>query len=125
VWLTRSAYCLAMPERSWPADWMRSVLSLAVLAIVAEAQTYGYAVAQRLQQEGFGTVKGGTLYPVLTRLEQDGLVESTWQAGAGGPGRKYYAITPEGRAELRRRTDDWLTFTEQAARLLTSRTVDR
>lgn len=114
-----------MNERTWPSDWMRSILSLAVLAVVAEGETYGYAVAQRLQQAGLGTVKGGTLYPALTRLEEDGLLASNWQAGDGGPGRKYFAITPDGLAELHRRADDWTTFTEQAARLLPSRTVDR
>ena len=114
-----------MTDQPWPTDWMRSILSLAVLALVAEGRTYGYAVAQRLQDAGLGTVKGGTLYPVLTRLEQDGLLDSHWQAGDGGPGRKYYTVTDEGRTELRRRTDDWMTFTEQAARLLPSRTADR
>ena len=114
-----------MHERSWPSDWMRSVLSLAVLAIVAEGETYGYAVAQRLAAAGLGAVKGGTLYPVLTRLEEEGLLASHWQAGDGGPGRKYFSVTAEGRTELHRRTDDWLTFTEQASRLLPTRTVDR
>lgn len=114
-----------MDERSWPSDWIRSILSLAVLAIVAEGETYGYAVAQRLQQAGLGAVKGGTLYPVLTRLEQEGLLTSSWQAGEGGPGRKYFSVTPHGSTELRRRTDDWLTFTERATGLLPSRTVDR
>ncbi len=45
-----------------PSDWLRAVLPMAVLATVAEAETYGYAVAQRLQAAGFGAVKGGTLY---------------------------------------------------------------
>ena len=102
---------------------MRGVLSLCVLAVVAEEETYGYAVAQRLQAAGLGSIKGGTLYPVLTRLEQEGLLTSTWREGDGGPGRKFFAITPAGLTALQSRTASWLTFTERAAGLLTSRSV--
>jgi PadR family transcriptional regulator, regulatory protein PadR len=109
-----------MEARQWPGDWMRGVLSLCVLAVVAEEETYGYAVAQRLQLAGLGTVKGGTLYPVLARLEQDGLLTSSWREGDGGPGRKFFAATPSGRAALRERTAGWLTFAERATGLLTS-----
>lgn len=97
---------------------MRGVLSLCVLAVVAEQETYGYAVAQRLQEAGLGAVRGGTLYPVLTRLEQEGLLRSSWRAGDGGPGRKFFAVTAAGRATLRERSDSWLAFTERAAGLL-------
>ncbi len=112
-----------MDEQQWPGEWMRGVLSLCVLTVVAEEETYGYAVAQRLQAAGLGTVKGGTLYPVLTRLEQEGLLTSTWREGNGGPGRKFFAVTPDGRVALQDRTTSWLTFTERATALLTSRRV--
>ena len=102
---------------------MRGVLALCVLAVVAEQETYGYAVAQRLQDAGLGTVKGGTLYPVLARLEQDGLLTSSWREGDGGPGRKFFAATPAGQEAVRERTASWLVFTERAAGLLTSRSV--
>lgn len=97
---------------------MRGVLSLCVLAVVAEQETYGYAVAQRLQSAGLGVVKGGTLYPALTRLEEDGLLTSSWREGDGGPGRKFFAVTAAGRAELRARSERWQMFTERAFSLL-------
>ena len=109
-----------MPDENWPPEWMRGVLPLCVLALVAAEETYGYAVAQRLQSAGLGVVKGGTLYPVLNRLEQDGLVSSTWREGAGGPGRKFYAVTEQGRAALAARTAAWHVFAERAAGLLPS-----
>ncbi len=112
-----------MDVRQWPGEWMRGVLSLCVLSVVAEGETYGYAIAQRLQQAGLGVVKGGTLYPVLTRLEQEGLLTSAWREGDGGPGRKFFAVTPAGVTVLQERSADWLTFTERAAGLLTSRRV--
>jgi PadR family transcriptional regulator PadR len=112
-----------MEAQQWPGEWMRGVLSLCVLSVVAEEETYGYAVAQRLQQAGLGIVKGGTLYPVLTRLEQEGLLTASWREGDGGPGRKFFAVTPAGVRALHERSADWLTFTQRATSLLTSRRV--
>ncbi len=112
-----------MPEESWPTEWMRGVLSLCVLAVVAEEETYGYAVAQRLRESGLGAVKGGTLYPVLTRLEQEGLLSTSWREGVGGPGRKFFAVTATGRTALAERAADWSTFTERARDLLPTRSV--
>jgi PadR family transcriptional regulator PadR len=101
-----------------PSEWLRAVLSLAVLAIVAEEETYGYVVTQRLLAAGLGPVKGGTLYPVLNRLEAAGHVTSSWREGVNGPGRKFYAATEPGRAHLAERTAAWTHFTGQAASLL-------
>lgn len=110
-----------MDEQQWPGEWMRGVLALCVLAVVAEEETYGYAVAQRLQDAGLGAVKGGTLYPVLTRLEQEGLLTSSWREGDGGPGRKFFAVTPSGQVALADRSAGWLTFSQRAAGLLRPR----
>jgi PadR family transcriptional regulator PadR len=107
-----------MATDNWPAEWLRGVLPLCVLAVVAEDETYGYAIAQRLQAAGLGAVKGGTLYPVLNRLESDGLVSSSWREGAGGPGRKFFAVTPFGREYLAERAGAWHAFTERALGLL-------
>jgi PadR family transcriptional regulator PadR len=105
-------------QQRWPGEWLRGVLSLCVLGVVAEGETYGYAIASRLEDAGLGAVKGGTLYPILTRLETAGAVTSTWVAGDGGPGRKLFSITPTGLDELQRRSAEWETFTQRAATLL-------
>jgi PadR family transcriptional regulator, regulatory protein PadR len=98
-------------DHEWPAQWLRGVLELCVLALVCERETYGYAIAQSLQEAGLGRIKGGTLYPILLRLEEDGLVSSAWREGDAGPGRKFFRATDEGRRELRRRADRWSAFT--------------
>lgn len=102
----------------WPGEWMRGVLTLCVLAVVAQERTYGYAIAARLAEAGLGTVKGGTLYPVLGRLEQDGLVASSWGAGDSGPGRKFFEATDAGRRHLAERSERWDEFVSRARTLL-------
>ena len=99
-----------MTTTPWPGEWLRGVLDLCVLAVLAEGETYGYALAARLDALGLGTIKGGTLYPLLARLEQAGHVTTRWEPGEGGPGRKYFALTTAGRAALVARADAWRTF---------------
>ena len=74
-------------DTDWPSDWLRGVVETMALAIVSERETYGYLIASRLAEAGMGTVKGGTLYPILNRLERDGDLKSQWCQGDGGPGR--------------------------------------
>lgn len=107
-----------METPRWPAEWLRSVLTGAVLSIVSEGEAYGYLIAQRLAEAGLGTVKGGTLYPLLARLEHDGDVTATWREGASGPGRKYYAITAAGVARLEAHRADWTEFTRASTTLI-------
>jgi len=109
-----------MSDDRWPAEWLRGVLSLCVLRIVADGPTYGYAIAARLAEAGLGEVKGGTLYPLLTRLETEGWVTSNWTAGEGGPGRKFFALTDAGAQALLQRGQQWHVFTQRAAGLLQS-----
>jgi PadR family transcriptional regulator len=106
------------PPPAWPGDWLRGVLELCVLGVLAEGPTYGYAIAQRLAGAGLGVVKGGTLYPLLARLEGDGLVEATWRAGDGGPGRKFFELTAPGGIELARRNELWAEFVARTRGLL-------
>jgi PadR family transcriptional regulator PadR len=104
----------------WPSEWLRGVLELCVLGVLADGPTYGYAIGQRLEEAGLGAVKGGTLYPLLARLEADALVESAWHAGDGGPGRKYFTVTRAGRARLRERARLWRDFGRATGALLPS-----
>lgn len=111
-----------MNERTWPSEWMRGVLGLSVLSVVTqagEAGTYGYAIAQQLQESGLGVVKGGTLYPLLNRLAEDGYLTSDWTGGEGGPGRKTFVVTDNGRCHLNDRLTQWQSFTDCANAVMT------
>ncbi|MDO5626967.1 MAG: PadR family transcriptional regulator [Mobilicoccus sp.] len=112
-----------MTEQPWPSDWLRGVLQVAVLRILAEGPTHGYAIATALEESGFGVVKGGTLYPLLSRLEAAGFVTTRWEQGESGPGRKYLELTGDGRLEMQHRTARWVEFAETTARFMRADTV--
>ncbi|WP_104177987.1 PadR family transcriptional regulator [Cryobacterium sp. Y50] len=99
-----------MQPKSWPAEWMRAALGLCVLRTLAPGPTYGYAIASALESAGFGVIKGGTLYPLLTRFEAAGWIAAEWRPGAGGPGRKYFALTDSGQHELSDQSGQWKLF---------------
>ena len=99
-----------MSHGPFPAEWLRGTISLCVLGLLAEGASYGYAISQHLEEAGLGNIKGGTLYPLLARLEAEMLVAGTWSASDGAPGRKYLQLTEAGHAELLRRRELWLQF---------------
>ena len=80
-----------------------------VLAILAEGDSYGYAIIKRVAELSGGHLQwtDGMLYPVLHRLERHGLVAATWSATESGRRRKYYRITREGRAQLAAQRQRW------------------
>ena len=80
-----------------------------VLAILAEGDSYGYAIIKRVMELSGGHLQwtDGMLYPVLHRLERLGLVAAKWRASESGRKRKYYRITKEGRAQLAFQRQQW------------------
>jgi DNA-binding PadR family transcriptional regulator len=85
-----------------------------ILAIVAEADTYGYAILKRVGELSGGRLQwtDGMLYPVLHRLERQGHIEGRWGTSEIGRRRKYYRITERGRAELMEQRKQWQTVDE-------------
>jgi PadR family transcriptional regulator len=105
-------------EKERRAQWLRGVLDLCVLAILSDRECYGYELAQQLEKTGLGKVKGGTLYPLLARLEKASLVATEWRPGEQGPGRKYYTLTPAGRKTLRLQGAQWQDFARAVGTLM-------
>lgn len=110
-----------MSESPWPSEWLRGVLEACVLRVLDDGATYGYALAERLDELGLGRLKGGTLYPLLGRMEAAGLVTVEWRAGESGPGRKYYDLTDAGRATLAETAARWAGFTDTTRAILSPR----
>jgi DNA-binding PadR family transcriptional regulator len=80
-----------------------------VLGILAEGESYGYAILKQVGDLSGGELEwtDGLLYPLLHRLERLGPVDSVWRQPAGGRRRKYYRITAQGRAELAEQHRQW------------------
>ncbi|SDE37888.1 PadR family transcriptional regulator [Glycomyces harbinensis] len=85
-----------------------------VLGILAEEESYGYAILKEISERSGGRLEWteGLLYPLLHRLERTGYIESTWRTPEGGRRRKYYAITDEGRRELAEQRRQWAAVSE-------------
>ena len=101
-------------------QWLKGVLDLCVLGALRGGEAYGYQLSQLLEQAGLGVIKGGTLYPVLSRLETGGLLGVSWRASVKGPNRKYYTLTSAGQAVLDEAAKNWVAFAEVTAALMTS-----
>ena len=80
-----------------------------VLAILAEGDSYGYAILKRVRELSGGRMEwtDGMLYPVLHRLERLGHIKARWEVAESGRRRKYYRITPGGRARLGKERRQW------------------
>ncbi|MDY0340972.1 MAG: PadR family transcriptional regulator [Coriobacteriia bacterium] len=94
---------------SWSTQLRKGIIELMILSLVDQEQLYGYAIVRELKERG-GLIAGeGTVYPVLRRLEADGLVSAAWSdEGPAGP-RKYYRITQAGRTFRDRAWTEWET----------------
>jgi PadR family transcriptional regulator, regulatory protein PadR len=85
-----------------------------VLAILAEGDSYGYAILQRVRELSGGELEwtDGMLYPVLHRLERAGLIESRWEQAESGRRRKYYRVTEGGQEQLADERRQWRAVDE-------------
>ncbi len=106
------------------AQWLKGVLDLFVLARLRDGEAYGYELARSLEDAGFGEIKGGTLYPLLNRLERDGMVNTAWRASEQGPDRKYYRIAGVGEHTLAEASEAWIEFAGAALEMLSITTKE-
>jgi PadR family transcriptional regulator, regulatory protein PadR len=91
-----------------------------ILKTLALEPMHGYGIGVRLEQISGGVfhVNAGSLFPALRRLERDGLIVGDWRTSENNRQAKYYKLTTEGRARLRRETRDWEVQTSAIARIL-------
>ena len=94
-------------------------LELAVLALLAGEPRYGVEIVDNLAARPGLEASSGTIYPLLTRLKNSGLVHTTWQESPSGPPRKSYSLTPSGRDQLRSLRMAWSRLSSAMNDLLT------
>ena len=94
----------------------KGVLEMCVLALLSKGDNYAYDIASRMADAvGMGE---GTVYPLMRRMQNDGLVSTYLQESASGPSRKYYKITKAGRSAFDAQRAEWKTFEEAVKKLL-------
>jgi PadR family transcriptional regulator PadR len=96
------------PLAAWLAQTRKGVVELFVLELLeCRGSMHGYGIVQALDELGDLVAGLSTVYPVLKRLESDGLVSATWETDAPGNPRKNYELTPEGARFLTRARAEW------------------
>ena len=92
------------------AQMRRGTLQYCVLSLLADEERYGFDLVRGLAELDGMVTSEGTIYPLLSRLRRDGLVESNWQESPSGPPRRYYRLTNAGRAALDAFRLEWRRF---------------
>jgi len=94
----------------------KGLLEFAILRIVAAEKVYAADIRERLARTDFAT-QDGTLYPLLSRMRREGLLDYEWQESDAGPPRKYYRLTPRGRNQLAELNGYWKRLNAMLAEL--------
>ncbi len=93
------------------AQMRRGVLEFCILSILSQEEVYPSDIISRMKQSKLIVVEG-TLYPLLTRLKNGGLLQYRWEESKSGPPRKYYSLTPLGRKFLEELRTTWNELVE-------------
>lgn len=100
---------------------LKGVLEGCVLAIIKEKTIYGYELVQALREAGFTDMVGGTVYPLLQKLEKQEAIEGVEKASPDGPNRKYYTLTSLGNQRLAEFQEQWNYLTTHVNQILSNK----
>lgn len=101
---------------NWESQARKGTLELVVVAALATKEFYGYELVEHLKARCGMSVSDGTLYAILLRLKNEGLVRHRWEHAASGPARKYYALTKQGVVALAGMRTAWAEITRAVDR---------
>jgi len=102
----------------WEQQMRKGALEMATLASLWSGQLYGLEIIRRFEDSSQLAVAEGTIYPILARLKNEGLLASEWVEAKAGHPRKYYWLTSAGRARLQQMAETWTEFSRELARLI-------
>ncbi len=105
-------------DNEWISQWRRGALELCVLRIVSDKMSYGYEIVAALSRLGPLAASENTVYPLLRRLRNEGLLEAVMIESPKGPPRQYLRITAKGRKQLAARMTEWIELKVNVTRCL-------
>ena len=117
-------YFCRMNIEKTTAQMRKGVLEYCILSVISEKEVYASDILQNLKEAKLIVVEG-TLYPLLTRLKNDGLLSYRWEESKSGPPRKYYQITDDGTAFLKQLDKSWLDLVEAVSQLSTKNNIQK
>ena len=97
---------------------LKGILDGCLLSIIKEGEIYGYELAAKLESYGFHSFSEGTIYPLLLRMQKEGLVSTTLRKSTAGPKRKYYSLTEKGEQELEQFVLRWTQLSSSVNNVL-------
>lgn len=107
------SYLVIQSTREWVysmsfrSQLLKGIMDGCVLAVIEKEAVYGYELSKKLQDIGLSDVSEGTIYPVLLRLQKNGLIRGEMKPSESGPNRKYYYLTDAGKEALEAITLEW------------------
>lgn len=99
----------------------KGVLGLCVLALLSRGDSYAYEIASRMADAV--DMGEGTIYPLMRRMQSEGLVKTYLEESPSGPSRKYYSLTETGRSRLAEQVSEWRGFTQAVDKLIDGATT--
>ena len=109
-----------MTQREKNAVWQGTLSLMVLRTLLTMGEQHGYGIARRIEQTSGGqlSINYGTLYPALLKLEQEGLIASSWGTSDNNRKARFYTLTKSGRAHLTRESNRWLRLSNAMARVL-------
>ena len=89
---------------------LHGVLDMCLLSIIDEEASYGYEMVRKLRDRGLDLASEGSIYPLLSRLQKQGMIEGYLVQSSEGPARKYYRMSDQGRQTLEQWQSEWNEF---------------
>jgi PadR family transcriptional regulator PadR len=97
---------------------LHGVLDMCLMSIINEEASYGYEMVRKLRSRGLDLASEGSIYPLLSRLQKQGLIESYLVQSSEGPARKYYRMSENGKLVLAQWRSDWSGFRDSVDSVL-------
>jgi PadR family transcriptional regulator, regulatory protein PadR len=105
-------------DSNWLTQAKKGLLELCVLNLIAQEEMYGYQIVKRLTEIPSLVITEGTIYPVLSRMKQEGVIQSTFVESPLGPVRRIYSLSPMGRKRLAEMNSTWREISEGVFKIM-------
>ena len=97
---------------------LHGVLAMCLLSVIEEEASYGYEMVSKLRERGLDLASEGSIYPLLSRLQKQGIIEGYLVQSSEGPARKYYRMSDSGRKTLQVWRKEWIEFSSSVDAVL-------